>query len=1031
MSATACPDRKQLEAYASQKLSLDLADRLADHLDDCASCDTAVQELERSTDRFLVPLRMAPAPEPFQQEPQCQQVLQLLRNPGVGGAAAPPVQKSPEPPLAVPSSFREYRLLQKLGEGGMAAVYKALHTKLNKLVAIKLLSPSFAHHPERVARFQREMQAVGKLDHPHIVRAMDAGQVEDRHFLVMEYVDGPNLSEVVGHTGPLRIADACEIIRQAALGLRCADEHGLVHRDIKPSNLMLTADGQVKVLDFGLAMFEAERFQSDETTTLGQPIGTAKYMAPEQVSNAHSVDIRADIYSLGCTFYELLTGQTPFAGRRYKNSFATMAAHVSDPVPPVRSMRADVPEELAAVLERMLIKDRDLRLPTLGRLIAAIEPFCAGSDLAGLFELARKSPQTKPDLVAPPTTSRMQTPPALPIPTGQPSPGPRPVASKGPSASPQSENNMANASSKPAKQPAFDPYHRWLGIPPKDQPPNHYRLLGTDLFESDLEVIRDAVQQRMAHVKTYELGSDRDISQRILNELGAAKAVLLDPARKAAYDARLRQQLQAKAPQPTPHPSSAPSRRPSAPQQKPPSLSAPKLPAAARWKSPPARRIAIGAAGAAALCFAAVIFYVATNNGTVKIELSDPTAKVQVSVDGNQIDIAGLKDPLRLAVGPHNLEVTSGDFQTFTSEFTVRRGHEEVVRVTLEPKAKLDNSALAKVRPKPAPPTAKVSEPAPVPPTTPPPPVPFAETRLAIAPFDEQLAKWHQQGWAKHLGVPVEVTNSIGMKLVLIPPGEFDMGSTQEEVERLLNEAAEQSLHPGYVGRIPTEAPKHHVAISKPFYLGVYQATQAEYQAVMGDNTSAFSSTGKFKDRVTGQNTDHFPAEFFAWPDAKRFCDTLSSRPQEKDANRVYRLPTEAQWEYACRAGTVTRFYFGNDETSLNEYGWCKFGSNNTTHAVGEKKPNAWGLYDMYGNVWEWCADWYAEDYYSKSPKTDPTGPETGSSRVMRGGNWSNYPSCCRSAYRHFIPAPPNDFIVGVRVVCEIPGTAAPSPKPR
>ena len=140
----------------------------------------------------------------------------------------------------------EYRLLEKLGEGGMGAVYKAVHTKLKRMVAIKVLPTTHRQDDRAVARFEREMEAIGQLNHPHIVRAHDAREIDGTRFLVMEYVDGMNLSEVVRSYGPLRIADACEVIRQAALGLQDAHEHGLVHRDVKPSNLMLTRDGQVK-----------------------------------------------------------------------------------------------------------------------------------------------------------------------------------------------------------------------------------------------------------------------------------------------------------------------------------------------------------------------------------------------------------------------------------------------------------------------------------------------------------------------------------------------------------------------------------------------------------------------------------------------------------------------------------------------------------------------------------------------------------------------------------------------------------------
>ena len=262
---------------------------------------------------------------------------------------------------------------------------------------------------------------------------------------------------------------------------------------------------------------------------------------------------------------------------------------------------------------------------------------------------------------------------------------------------------MAAVLPKDAKPPAFDPYYRWLGISPKDQPPHHYRLLGIDLFEPDFEVIRDAVEQRMAHVRTYQLGAYLAISQRILNELGAAKAALLDPARKAAYDARLRQQLQARAAPKAKAPAAPVPEKPAEAEkmdagvetlfaeiEQPPAPQPSRPPrqrlSAKRWKRPPGKYIAIAAASAAAMLLAGIIFYIATNKGTVKIELADANANVEVKVDGDTIDIAGLKQPLRLKAGEHDLQVTSTEFETYATKFTVRRGKEEVVRVSLEPR---------------------------------------------------------------------------------------------------------------------------------------------------------------------------------------------------------------------------------------------------------------------------------------------------------------------------------------------------------
>lgn len=282
---------------------------------------------------------------------------------------------------------------------------------------------------------------------------------------------------------------------------------------------------------------------------------------------------------------------------------------------------------------------------------------------------------------------------------------------------------------------------------------------------------------------------------------------------------------------------------------------------------------------------------------------------------------------------------------------------------------------------------------------------------LAIAPFDEATAKRHQAAWAKHLGVPVEIANSIGMKLVLVPPGEFEMGSGEQEVTRLLEEAKLENVPGVYMLRVPTETPKHRVQIVRSFYLGIYEVTQEQYQRGMGRNPTAT------------QGTTTRPVTHVNHSDAAEFCRKLSELPEERTANAVYRLPTEAEWEYACRAGTTTRYAFGDDEADLNHYAWWQANSQGQTQSVGQLQPNAWGLSDIHGNVWEWCHDWHGESYYSQFASTmaiDPQGPSEGAYRVIRGGSWSFTAKFCRSAYRGGYGPSIQNGAVGFRVVRSI-----------
>ena len=232
-------------------------------------------------------------------------------------------------------------------------------------------------------------------------------------------------------------------------------------------------------------------------------------------------------------------------------------------------------------------------------------------------------------------------------------------------------------------------------------------------------------------------------------------------------------------------------------------------------------------------------------------------------------------------------------------------------------------------------------------------------------------------GWANTSNAqsPKEITNSIGMKLVLIPKGTFMMGSPIEE------EGAEN------------DEKQHQVTIGKDYYLGVTEVTQGQYEKVMGTNPSYFQ-----KRVIRKSDSSMYPVEQVSWEDAVEFCKKLSDLPEEKKAGRVYRLPTEAEWEYACRAGSKAAYSFGANSKTLGDYAWFGENSGNQTHPVGEKKANAWGLYDMHGNVWEWCSDWYG--VYPKGSVSDPSGPSEGSIRVDRGGSWAYGAANCRSAYR-------------------------------
>lgn len=287
-----------------------------------------------------------------------------------------PIQESTDPTRAGPLRLREYQLLEKLGAGGMGTVYRALHLRLERVFAVKTLSSERTQDHEAIGRFQREMKAVGALDHANIIRATDAGEVNGIHFLVTEFVDGVDLSQLIYRVGPLPIGAACETIRQAAEALQHVHEHGLVHRDIKPANLMVASDGQVKILDLGLALLQTQR--GDAATSTGQIVGTVDYMSPEQAIDTQGVDIRSDIYSLGCTLFYLLAGKPPFAGDSYRTTDQKLKAHAEFAPPRLSECRSDVPARVEAVVQRMMAKDPADRFRSPAEVVEHLQGFADG-----------------------------------------------------------------------------------------------------------------------------------------------------------------------------------------------------------------------------------------------------------------------------------------------------------------------------------------------------------------------------------------------------------------------------------------------------------------------------------------------------------------------------------------------------------------------------------------------------------------------------------------------------------------------------
>ena len=678
--------------------------------------------------------------------------------------------------------FDEYTVLDKIGQGGMGIVLKAQHRRMKRMVAVKMLPVAALKNEEAVKRFYREVEAAARLAHPNIVTAYDAREHAGTHCLVMEYVRGKDLAELVAERGPLPVGQAVNCVIQTARGLEYAHKQGIIHRDIKPSNLLLDQEGTVKILDMGLArIFEGDGATGpDRLTGSGQVMGTCDYMAPEQAEDTHAADHRADIYSLGCTLYRLLTGEKPYLG---DTMIQVLMAHRAAEIPSACDVRSDIPEAVDGVCQKMMAKTPEDRYQSMTEVLAALET-C--------------------------------------------------VAVKTPVPSPVTDESSSD-----------DALTAFLQNLPKE---------GVATKQKSARVAEDTLVSR----------GEQDTSSNIWARLVPAD----------------RRQL---------------------------------------W-------IFAGIAGGAAflVVLLGIVFMLKTPEGTLVVEVDEPGA--EIVVDDRKVTIT--------------VPVGAAQAESERPKGAPSVAKPEIAKVEALPEP--DPAAWTAILPADAP-------------------------GAAVAPFDAATAKKHQEAWAEHLGQPVEEQIDLGaevkLTMVLIPPGEFVMGSPAEEQARFL-EDAKAANDSWAVDWILTEGPWHRVRITRPFRLGRHEVTRGQFRQFvdqMGYETEAEQDgkggygllDGKWvqdprfvwsADPGFAQTDDH-PVVNVSWNDGMAFCQWLS----EKEGV-TYVLPSEAQWEYACRAGATTFWHYGDSETTLEEYGWFDRNSGGKTHAAGQLKPNGWGLYDMHGN---------------------------------------------------------------------------------
>lgn len=383
-----CLDQATLRDLLAGRLPTERFTRALEHVEHCPDCtelaETYCDPLQLS---WLAGVAESNPAAAFEHESECQALVgNLLVQPLSNRRSH--TQPHTQPPT---ETLGPYRLLSWLGSGGMGAVYLAEHERLKRRVAIKLLPRDKLLRSGWLERFNREMTSIAALEHPHVVRALDAGDEDDWHYLVMEHLDGLDLSRVCRRVPEVSVAAACEVVRQAALGLEAIHAAGMIHRDIKPSNLFLTRDGQIKLLDLGLVLSGDSPLTADERlTTVGHLMGTLPYMAREQLVDASRVDHRADLYSLGATLYRMLAGHPPYGSG--ENFVQTIQAISTIACPSLASRRSDLPSELVQLVDGMLHHDPEQRPQSAQQTAELLEPFCELQAARELIKVAVKSP---------------------------------------------------------------------------------------------------------------------------------------------------------------------------------------------------------------------------------------------------------------------------------------------------------------------------------------------------------------------------------------------------------------------------------------------------------------------------------------------------------------------------------------------------------------------------------------------------------------------------------------------------------------
>ena len=953
--------------------------------------------------------------------------------------------------------FGAYEVVEKLGEGGFGGVYKARHVETGGLVALKILPPSLADG-HLVARFKRESRLVQSLACDNIVGWVDFG-LDEKHscyYCALELIEGEDLQKRIARLGCLDEDEALAIASDIANALAHASAKGLVHRDVKPSNIMVTPGGRAKLLDLGLAKPQAET--DGVRTRDGLFVGTVSYASPEQAKGQRDLDVRSDIYALGATLYHMLTGTPPFEA---DTELDVMEKHVKAVPHAPRAVRTDISEGASLVTMKMLEKDPAKRYQNADRLMDDIAAARAGGgDLlmrlrgqvtlrATRFEPAvgRASPRPSPrpggggdrkrSGLRPRArkTTHMTAAAAgrrggggavivgvlvlaaaavgiLVVASG--GDGQRMAVGNGGQRTDAGDGEtsgaaLATAARRPEALP--DDEHGDAAPAAAEEPVTTATTAADGTGRPGTVAAATAATdgsggqgtaatdgnggQPMATAATDGTGGPGTASDPLpsvadSHPLPSAAETAAAEEALAAFDdllvrgahagaervaADLRERIAAGA-------------------------DAPGLAAAARIAGVLAELPRAAKRGAHALVgkkvrlrlttghvagdLAAIVetHMIVVTTFTINRETKRRDVDVRFSaLHPEQLRELAVSAGWTVAEGDRRImrayaSVGARDLDAAAEELAAAGDHDLAAHVRgLLERARAEfayDEAIDRARGHAGARRWKGA-------------LEAAEAALAVRPGDEEATGIAADA-RRHIEPAPRVTIGLGptasIELIYVRPGSFMMGSGAS---------------------VEDARPARLVTLTKGFYIGKYEVTQLQYEAVMNENPSKHDDDPRV------------PAERVSWNDARRFCEKASALTGKR-----FRLPTEAEWEYAARAGTTGRWYFGDNERLLEDHAWYRENSGRDPHPVGQLRANPWGLHDVYGNVAEHVSDWYDDEYYRTAPPRDPPGPPTGTRHVVRGGSWYWREDMCTSAHRGAPDYQPDDSDNGFRIVVDV-----------